>query len=174
MVMRDKKLEAQIEQQKRSNRWIYWIAGTPILVAAILSFYFFYSILAPVKILEIRKTPSIVQPSEIVAGDTIEIQVDYCKHKLIFADLKIIFNGPVVVQSLQSQTKLDVGCHTNGRIPIVTPATLPSGQWSVTMRFEYQVNGFRREVIDVQTEKFFVQENPAVKRLLQRASNSNI
>lgn len=167
------KLEDKMREQKHFNRWLYLLGLIPLILALILSFYYFYLVLAPIKILEIRKTPSIVQPLDIIAGDTIEIEIDYCKYKEIYADLSILFLGPVVVESLQTQTTLPTGCHANGRIPIVTPTTLPTGQWSITMRFVYQVNGVRREVIDVETEKFNVTENPAIKRLLDRSSTAN-
>jgi hypothetical protein len=134
---------------------IFTGASFVILSAAILSFYFFYLALFPVKILEVKNSP-VPATDRVVAGQTVTFEIDYCKHQKIRSHLEIVFEGSTIVPSVAAITSLPVGCNDNYKLPVSLPNSIPLGTRKALFVVRYEINSFHTERYEFESQPFEV------------------
>lgn len=102
-----------------------------------------YSVFVPTQVLEVE-VPIPATPTEVKAGDVVNLSFNYCKTKDLDSYIKIDFLGNYVIPSLSTTRSFPVGCH-NEILAISIPAGTPNGVYSVRLEIDYRVNALRTE-----------------------------
>lgn len=156
--------EAVVKAQdsKRGVNLLNRVGYLVIVTAALLSFWFFWKVLFPPKILELKSDHLKVSASEVAAGETISFALDYCKHKQIPSNIIISFVDGQLVNSFATVRNLPIGCHTE-QLHINVPLNMNPDEYHLEIEITYKGGFFRDEVHQLMTDTFKVlpaKENP--------------
>lgn len=128
-----------------------------ISLAALFSFWFFYQVFFPPKVLSVPGDELKVHDRNIIAGDNISFDVQYCKHKAVPSDIKITLVDGQLVESFETFRNLPTGCRKE-RFEVSTPVTLKADSYHIELQISYQQGLVRDEVHQLRTDNFTVTE----------------
>ena len=115
-----------------------------VIGAAIIAVLFIgYLLFNPVDVLDVE-VPIPATPTKVKAGDTVDLNFDYCKHKQYDSQIKIDFLGEYIIPTLSTTRSFAVGCHSEN-LAINIPAGAPEGIYKIRLQIDYQVNVLRIE-----------------------------
>lgn len=117
---------------------------TVIGIAIIAVLWIGYLLFSPIDILDVE-VPLPVSPTEVHAGDIVNVNFDYCKYEDYDSHIKVDFIGDYVIPSLSTTRSFDLGCHSEN-LAISIPAGAPEGIYQIRLEIDYYVNVLRREV----------------------------
>lgn len=121
----------------------YKVAYAIIGIAIIFVLWIGYLIFNPVNILEVE-VPIPATPTEVQAGDIINLNFDYCKHEPYNSYIKVDFIGDYVIPTLSTTRSFQLGCHSES-LAVSIPAGSPDGIYKIRLEIDYQVNVLRQE-----------------------------
>ena len=120
-----------------------YISMAVIGVAIMAVLWIGYLLFDPVKILDVE-VPLPVSPTEVKAGDIVNVNFDYCKYEDYDSHIKVDFIGDYVIPTLSTTRSFELGCHTEN-LAISIPAGSPEGVYNIRLEIDYYVNVLRRE-----------------------------
>lgn len=120
-----------------------WLSYGIIGIAIIFVLWIGFLIFKPVDILDVE-VPIPATPTEVQAGDTVNLNFDYCKHKAYQSYIKVDFIGEYVIPTLSTTRSFALGCHSEN-LAISIPAGSPDGVYKIRLEIDYQVNILRQE-----------------------------
>lgn len=127
----------------RGSKIAYRISMAVIGVAIIFVLWIGYLLFQPINVLEVE-VPIPATPTEVKAGDTVNLNFDYCKHRQYDSHIKIDFLGEYIIPSLSTTRSFAVGCHSEN-LAISIPAASPEGIYTIRLQIDYQVSLLRKE-----------------------------
>lgn len=127
----------------KGSKLAYRISMAVIGAAIILVLSIGYLLFQPVNVLEVV-VPIPATPTEVKAGDTVNLNFDYCKHKEYDSHIKIDFLGDYIIPSLSTTRSFEVGCNSEN-LAINVPAGAPEGVYTIRLQIDYQVSVLRTE-----------------------------
>lgn len=139
----------------KKDIWLVRIAYVVVITAAIFSFWFFYRVFFPAKILEIRSQPIPVVQETVPAGGDITLQIDYCKSKALPSDIEIGFVNGQLDASFTTFRNLEVGCHST-TFDVNVPITLKPDDYHIEMIVMYPGGLLTNDTYSFSTERFKV------------------
>ena len=125
-----------------------------ILMVLVLGFWMVY----PYQVLKFNIAPSAISQDSYKRGTPITYIADYCKYVDVPAEITVQFiDGIVFTLPAHAGSFTDVGCGKKV-VQLIIPATLPAGEYKISVTHKYQLNPIRSATIISETNKFFVTE----------------
>lgn len=125
--------------QKVAQKIAFSIVGLAIIAVLWIGYLLF----SPVEILDVE-VPLPVSPTEVQAGDIVNVNFDYCKYEDYDSHIKVDFIGDFVIPTLSTTRSFPLGCHSEN-LSISVPAGAPEGVYNIRLEIDYYVNVLRRE-----------------------------
>lgn len=86
-------------------------------------------------------------------GGILKYDVDYCKYMALSAEVTRTFNNGIIYATPTTISNNPTGCHVV-TIFVIIPPELPATKYTITMRYEYQVNPLRKVEYKVTSDVF--------------------
>lgn len=126
-----------------STKVVQAVSFASIGVAILAVLWIGYLLFNPVDVLEVE-VPIPATPTRVEAGDTVNLNFDYCKHRAYDSHIKVDFIGDYVIPTLSTTRTFALGCHSEN-LAISIPAGSPDGIYKIRLQIDYQVNPLRTE-----------------------------
>lgn len=152
------KLDENVERAEHNNRFHRYfvrIGYLVVITAALLSFWFFYQVFFPTKILDIKGDNFPVKYKEIRAGDKQSFEVQYCKYKNVSSNIQLSFIDGQLVSSFNTVRNFSIGCQKR-QLDVNVPATLKEDTYYIEIQITYAGGFFGDEHHEFRTERFTV------------------
>lgn len=157
--MKPTEIDKSIDKAEDKNRWdkFYYRAGFGVIIlAALFSFFFFYQVFFPPKVIDIKTQPLKIKTPRIMAGEKVSFEIDYCKYQPRTSNLTVTYVNGEVVSSFITARNLPTGCHKT-TIDVAVPVALKADEYHLELIFEYKGGFFgRSEIHELRTETFKV------------------
>lgn len=127
-----------------------------VVVAVFIGLVIVFSLLFwPVMTIEFTRTPVPIDKEEVLAGEYVQLDVDYCKYTDLEATVTRELVDTVVVYYEPVKHHAAVGCH-NAKFNVKIPDYMASGVYFLRTHVTYHVNPLRDITVTHETEKFKV------------------
>lgn len=154
--MKNTKIDEHVQSAPaKRDIWLVRLAYAVVLTAAIFSFWFFYRVFFPAKILTINSQPIPITQESVPAGGDVTLQIDYCKSKALPSDIEIGFVNGQLDASFTTFRNLEVGCHTT-TFDVNVPITLKPDDYHIEMIVMYPGGVLSNDTYSFSTERFKV------------------
>ena len=138
------------------NKYFYILSWIGILSAIGLLLLTGYWLMYPYKPVVYNNLPQKVNKQVYKVGETLELEVDFCRYSPIVPEIKRSFVDGVIYNLHSTVSPTDeVGCFVR-QVGITVPQTLNPGIYHITTNFRYRVNPIRVIEIMVESEHFEV------------------
>lgn len=127
--------------------------GLSFFLVLVVGFWLLY----PYNPLVITKSPMPVFPHKVRAGESIMLQVDYCKNVDLPTSVSRSFVDEIIYVAPSITTNNPVGCHSI-KANVSIPEGLPPQMYKIVQRYHYHVNPIRTVEIVSESEMFEITE----------------
>lgn len=128
------------------------------LLLGILAIVGFYETFHQVEILQVHNEPTPIIGKDLRPGDTLTVQLNYCKLTDDTADVTPEMIGEDVPNRYLPTFISDVkkGCYNSAITVGTIPLSAPAGTYSLRLVIQYQQNVLHRQFITIESEPFDV------------------
>lgn len=135
------------------SKFLYWFSILTILVAIGLILYAAYLLFYPFKPFVLNTTPTKVLTKQVVAGNDLIYEVDYCRSGNSPAEVSRTVVGPTMIPTPVVGTITQPGCRkTQIHLPIPEGST--PGKYHLDVSAEFNPNPLRKIIVKFSTEEF--------------------
>jgi len=131
-----------------------------IAIAGGLLIWFFWTIFAPIKVIDVVTQPAEISATTIKAGDSIFYTVDYCKYLPIKAEVirQLVNSTTIPLEEYDSNAEAG-GCHYGVKAkPSIIPSYVGPGEYHLQIHYLYRPYPWRTIDYSFDTEFFKVVE----------------
>lgn len=129
-----------------------------IAIAGGLLIWFFWTLFAPIKVVEVLNQPVTVSSTTVRAGDLISYTTDYCKYLPIKAEVlrQLVNSTTIPLEEYDSNAEAD-GCHYGVEAkPSILPSYISPGEYHLQIHYLYRPYPWRTIDYSFDTEFFKV------------------
>jgi hypothetical protein len=128
-----------------------------IALAAGLMIWFYWTIFAPIKVVEVSNQPVPVSEKIVKAGSSITYTLDYCKTIPLPAEVFRQLVDTVTIPLEEYTSNAETGCHTGMQsLPSTIPSYVPPGDYHIQVHYVFHPYPWRIVEYSFETETFKV------------------
>lgn len=128
-----------------------------IAIAGGLMIWFFWTLFAPIKVIEVLPQPVKISATTVKAGDLIYYTTDYCKYLPVKAEVIRQLVNSTTIPLEEYDSNAEVGCHYGIQAkPSILPSYISPGEYHLQIHYLYRPYPWRTIDYSFDTEFFKV------------------
>lgn len=143
----------KVNLQFNTRKILFLFSMATLMAAMAMIAYVVFYLVWPFKGLVINKKPAIVHTKEVVAGDELIYELDFCRYSDKHAEVTRQFIDGVVYTMPPIQAIAKEGCGVQD-YAVTVPSTLNGGEYKLRVMVVIHINKLREVQTIIETEPF--------------------
>lgn len=142
-----------MKMEFNTRKILFFFSMATLISAMLMIGYVVFYLVYPFKGLVVNKKPALVITKEVVAGEEMVYELDYCRYSDKHAEVTRQFIDGVIYTMPAIQAIAREGCHVQN-YAVLVPSTLNSGTYKLRVLVVVHINKIREVETVIETEQF--------------------